>query len=59
MCPAKAELQRVPEPADEAAILREQLDYLIDSDAANCQIGTREYDRYERVRLALLELFSD
>jgi hypothetical protein len=53
------ELQRIPEPADECDILREQLEYLIGHSARNAQCSCSECRRYLRVRSALLEIFVD
>lgn len=52
------ERQRIPEPADEADILREQLEYLIAHTASNAQCGCSACQRYLRVRSALLEIFT-
>jgi hypothetical protein len=49
----------MPEPADEAEILREQLDYLIEHAAGNVPCGCGECQRYVRVRAALLEIFGE
>jgi len=53
------ELSRIPEPADETDILREQLEYLIEHAAGNAQCGCSECQRYLRVRSALLEIFAE
>ena len=53
------ELSRIPEPADETDILREQLEYLIEHAAGNTQCGCSECQRYLRVRSALLEIFAE
>jgi len=53
------EPQRIPEPADETDILREQLEYLIEHAARNAQCGCSECRRYLRVRSALLEIFTE
>jgi hypothetical protein len=52
-------LPRVPEPADESDVMREQLEYLIAhaSERGNC--GCSECQRYLRVRSLLLEIFSE
>ena len=52
-------LPRVPEPADESDVMREQLEYLIahTSERGNC--GCSECQRYLRVRSLLLEIFSE
>jgi len=51
-------LPRVPEPADENDVLREQLEYLI-GHAAERICGCSDCQRYLRVRSALLEIFSE
>jgi hypothetical protein len=53
------EPQRIPEPADETDILREQLEYLIEHSAGNAQCGCSECQRYLRVRSVLLEIFTE
>jgi hypothetical protein len=56
----QVELPRIPEPADDADVLREQLEYLIDHaafDEAPC--GCSECQRYLRVRSILLEIFEE
>jgi len=52
-------LPRVPEPADESDVMREQLEYLIahTSERGNC--GCSECQRYLRVQSLLLEIFSE
>jgi hypothetical protein len=55
----QVEVQRMPEPADETDILREQLEYLIDHTARNAQCGCSECQRYLRARAALLEIFAE
>jgi len=55
----QVELQRVTEPADEADILREQLDYLIDHAARGAECGCAACHRYLRVRAILLEIFQE
>jgi hypothetical protein len=55
----QVELRRIPEPADETGILREQLEYLIDHTARNAQCGCSECQRYLKVRSALLEIFAE
>jgi len=55
----QVELQRVPEPAAESDILREQLDYLIEHTAQNAQCGCAECQRYLKVRAALIEIFAE
>lgn len=54
----QVELQRIPEPADETDVLREQLEYLIEHRAQEVQCGCSECQRYLRVRAALLEIFD-
>ncbi|MGA3043148.1 MAG: hypothetical protein ABSF54_20410 [Bryobacteraceae bacterium] len=53
------ERPRIPEPAAEADILREQLEYLIDHSARSAQCGCSECQRYLRARAALLEIFAE
>ena len=55
----QVELPRIPEPADETDILREQLDYLIEHASRNAQCGCSECQRYLRVRSVLLEIFGE
>jgi hypothetical protein len=55
----QVEIQRIPEPADETDILREQLEYLIEHTARNQQCGCSECQRYLKVRSALLEIFAE
>ena len=52
-------LPRVPEPADENDILREQLEYLIRHAAERSLCSCSECQRYLRVRALLLEIFSE
>ena len=52
-------LPRVPEPADENDVLREQLEYLIWHAADSGMCGCSDCQRYLRVRSALLEIFSE
>jgi len=52
-------LPRVPEPADENDVLRDQLEYLIGHAAAEGTCGCSDCQRYLRVRSALLEIFSE
>jgi hypothetical protein len=54
----QVELPRIPECADETDILREQLEYLIEHSARNAQCGCSECRRYQKVRAALLEIFT-
>ena len=51
-------LKTVPE-ADEAEILREQLDYLIDHVEEHPQCGCSECQRYKWARAALLAIFTE
>jgi len=51
-------LPRLPEPADENDVLREQLEYLI-GHAAERICGCSDCQRYLRARSALLEIFSE
>jgi hypothetical protein len=55
----QVEISRIPEPADETAILREQLDYLVGHAALNAQCDCAECRRYFRVRSILLEIFGE
>jgi hypothetical protein len=55
----QVELQRIPEPADETDVLREQLEYLIEHAAQEVQCGCSECQRYLRVRSILLEIFGE
>lgn len=52
------ELQRVPQPALEADVLREQLDYLIGHAAHAAECGCSDCRRYLRARAILLEIFE-
>jgi hypothetical protein len=52
-------LPAVPEPADVADVLHEQLDYLIDHASERGTCGCSECQRYLRVRSALLEIFGE
>ena len=49
------ELPRVPEPPDEADVLREQLDYLLGGARFHGKCDCPDCERYRRVRHALLE----
>lgn len=51
------ERRAVPQAADEADVLREQLDYLIGHTAHGEQCGCSKCRRYLRVRSILLEIF--
>lgn len=53
------ELARIPEPADEADVMREQLEYLIGHAGREAQCGCPECRRYLRVRSILLEIFGE
>jgi hypothetical protein len=53
------DLPRVPDPADEDDVLREQLEYLIAHVAERGVCGCPECQRYLRVRSVLLEIFSE
>ena len=53
------EIPRVPEPADEADILLEQLEYLMAHAAEAGQCGCPVCQRYSRVRAILLEIFDE
>lgn len=53
------ELPRIPEPADEADVLREQLEYLIANATLEAPCGCSECQRYFRVRSILLEIFAE
>jgi hypothetical protein len=59
MAPQIAELQRVPEIADENDVMREQLEYLIEHATRETQCGCAECQRYLRVRALLLEIFQE
>ena len=52
-------LARLPEPADESDVMREQLEYLIGHAAERRVCGCSECQRYLRVRALLLEIFSE
>jgi len=58
MAPETA-VTRIPEPADETEVMREQLEYLIDHAAQEVQCGCSECQRYLRVRSILLEIFGE
>jgi hypothetical protein len=55
----QVERQRIPEPANETDILREQLEYLIGHAAGNAQCGCAVCRRYSKVRSILLEIFAE
>ena len=55
----QAEIKRKPEPADEADVMREQLEYLIAHTDGEVQYGCPECQRYLRVRAILLEIFGE
>ncbi len=52
-------LPRVPEPADENDVMREQLEYLIGHATERGACSCSECQRYIRVRSLLLEIFSE
>lgn len=52
-------LPRVPEPADESDVMREQLEYLIDHASEQGTCGCSDCQRYLRVRSLLLAIFSE
>ena len=52
-------LPRVPEPADESDVMREQLEYLIGHATERGICGCSECQRYLHVRSLLLEIFSE
>jgi hypothetical protein len=52
-------LPRVPEPANESDVMREQLEYLIGHATERGTCGCSECQRYLRVRSLLLEIFSE
>ena len=52
-------LPRVPEPADESDVMREQLEYLIAHATDRGACGCSECQRYLRVRSLLLAIFSE
>jgi hypothetical protein len=52
-------LPRVPAPADETDIMREQLEYLIAHAADRGACGCSECERYLHVRSLLLAIFSE
>ena len=49
---------RAPGPVDEADVMREQLEYLIEHVAEKGICGCSECQRFLRVRSALLEVFT-
>ncbi len=53
------EMPRIPEPANETDVMREQLEYLIAHTADAGQCGCSECQRYLRVRSVLLEIFGE
>ena len=55
----QVELPRVPAPADEADVMREQLEYLIEHAAEAGPCGCSDCQRYQRVRAILLEIFGE
>jgi len=52
-------LPRVPEPADEKDVMREQLEYLIGHTTERGMCGCSDCQRYLRVRALLLEIFGE
>ena len=52
-------MPRVPEPADESDVMREQLEYLIAHATEPGTCGCSACQRYLRVRSLLLEIFSE
>ncbi len=52
-------LPRVPEPADESDVMREQLEYLIGHATERGTCGCSECQRHLRVRSLLLEIFCE
>ena len=52
-------MPRVPEPADENDVMREQLEYLIGHATERGNCGCSECQRYLRVRSLLLAIFSE
>lgn len=50
---------RVPEPADERDVMREQLEYLIGHATGQGMCGCPVCQRYLRVRAVLLEIFGE
>ena len=57
--PSGLSLPRVPEPADENDVLREQLEYLIGHATERGVCGCSDCQRFLRVRSALLEIFTE
>ncbi|HVN02861.1 MAG TPA: hypothetical protein VMT86_00510 [Bryobacteraceae bacterium] len=55
----KVELPRVLEPACDADVMREQLDYLIEHAVRAPGCGCPDCQRYLRVRSILLEIFGE
>jgi hypothetical protein len=55
----QTEMPRIPEPADETDVMREQLEYLIEHAAHEGPCGCSECQRYLRVRSILLEIFAE
>ena len=53
------EVPRIPEPADETDVMREQLEYLIEHAAEGTACGCSDCQRYRRVRAILLEIFDE
>ena len=55
----QVEPTRIPEPAPETEVMREQLEYLIEHRAGAAGCGCSECQRYLRVRAILLEIFGE
>jgi len=55
----QAAVARIPEPADETEVMREQLEYLIAHTTQDAPCGCTECQRYLRVRAILLEIFGE
>jgi hypothetical protein len=53
------ELSRIPEPAAETEVMREQLEYLIEHRAQADGCACSDCQRYLRVRAILLEIFGE
>jgi hypothetical protein len=53
------ELPRIAEPANEADVMREQLEYLIGHATSARQCGCADCKRYLRARATLLEIFEE
>jgi hypothetical protein len=57
--PSGVNLPRIPEPADENDVMREQLEYLIGHATERGLCGCSDCQRYLRIRSALLEIFGE